>query len=152
MYAPIVAFFHNIVFWTAFLAWLTAQVAKVLCDLATHRRVHSKWFASTGGMPSAHSAMVGGLAMAMGWQCGFASPLFGLTMAFAILTMFDAATVRRAAGLQARILNTMIDELFQQHHLSQQRLKELLGHTRLEVLLGFVIGVLVAVILNGYLA
>ena len=151
MYGPINAFLHNITFWSAFLAWLTAQLAKVLCDLATHRHVHYKWFASTGGMPSAHSAMVGGLAFAVAWQCGLASPLFGVAIAFAILTMFDAATVRRAAGLQARILNTMIDELFHEHHLSQQRLKELLGHTRLEVLLGFIIGVEVGAIVNGYL-
>jgi acid phosphatase family membrane protein YuiD len=65
-------------------------------------------------------------------------------MSFAMITMFDASTVRHAAGQQARILNDIIEELFKEHHLSEVKLKELLGHTRLEVLLGAIIGALTA--------
>ena len=72
--------------------------------------------------------------------------MFVVSMAFAAIIMFDASTVRRAAGLQARLLNEMIDELFKEHHLSERKLKELLGHTRLEVLMGAIVGILTAML------
>ena len=78
---------------------------------------------------------------------GLASPLFALALAFAMVTMFDAATVRRAAGHQARLLNEIVDELFKEHHLSERKLAELLGHTRIEVFMGLVIGVLAALLI-----
>jgi hypothetical protein len=104
---------------------------------------------STGGMPSAHSALASGLATAVGLRGGFDSPLFALTLAFALMVMFDASTVRRAAGLQARLLNEIIDELFKEHHLSERKLKELLGHTRLEVVMGMIIGILVGMLVTS---
>jgi acid phosphatase family membrane protein YuiD len=136
-------------FWAALSAWLAAQFTKMLCALWLTRRLDFRYLVSTGGMPSAHSAMVCGLATSVGLRAGFGSPMFVLSLAFAIVVMFDASTVRRAAGLQATLLNEIIDELFKEHHFSERKLAELLGHTRLEVFLGMVIGILVALLVHA---
>lgn len=135
--------FGSACFWAAFSAWTTAQFTKMLCGMYRTHRLDFSYLVSTGGMPSAHSSMVSGLATAVGLMRGFGSPLFALALAFALVTMFDASTVRQAAGLQARLLNELIDELFKEHHLSEHKLAELLGHTRLEVFLGMLVGILV---------
>jgi len=143
--------FSSATFWSAFLSWMIAQFTKLLCGVALSKGVDFKYFVSTGGMPSAHSATVSGLATSMGMTLGFGSPEFVLSLAFAIITMFDASTVRRAAGQQAGVLNEMIDELFKDHAISQKKLKELLGHTRLEVFMGMIVGILVGLIVtNAY--
>ena len=105
------------------------------------RRVRLHYLVSTGGMPSAHSATVSGLATSLGITEGFASPIFAIAAVYAIITMFDDSTVRRATGQQAAVLNEIIRELFTQHRLKQERLKELLGHTRIEVLMGMFTGI-----------
>ena len=125
-------------------AWIIAQFTKMICGFHETHRLDFSYLVSTGGMPSAHSALVAGMATALGLTSGFSSPLFALGLVFAIIVMFDASTVRRAAGLQARLLNDILDELFQEHHLSEKKLAELLGHTRLEVFMGAVIGILTA--------
>ncbi len=137
--------FANPCFWACFWAWTIAQSVKMLCGLYRTRRLDFSYLVSTGGMPSAHSAFVTGLATSVGLVAGFDAPETIVAMAFAMITMFDASTVRHAAGQQARILNDIIEELFKEHHLSEIKLKELLGHTRLEVLLGAVIGILSAI-------
>jgi len=101
-------------------------------------------------MPSAHSASVSGLATSVGIIQGFGSAIFAIALCLAIIVMFDASTVRRAAGLQAMLLNEMVDELFKDHHFSQRKLKELLGHTRLEVFMGMVMGILVGMLVSTY--
>jgi acid phosphatase family membrane protein YuiD len=116
----------------------------MLCGLYRTRRLDFSYLVSTGGMPSAHSAFATGMATSVGLVAGFDSPVLIVAMSFAMITMFDASTVRHAAGQQARILNDIIEELFKEHHLSEVKLKELLGHTRLEVLLGAIIGALTA--------
>jgi acid phosphatase family membrane protein YuiD len=141
--------FSTATFWSAFLAWMTAQFAKMICAVLQGKRVDFRYFVSTGGMPSAHSATVCGLATSIGVTEGFDSALFVMSLAFAIITMFDASTVRRAAGQQARVLNEMIDELFKEHAISQKRLKELLGHTRLEVFMGLMVGILVGLLVTS---
>lgn len=138
--------FSNPVFWAAFWGWTIAQFTKMLCGFYKTHRLDFGYLVSTGGMPSAHSAFSTALATSIGITAGFGSILFILGLSFALLTMFDASTVRRATGLQARLLNEMIDELFKEHHFSERKLKELLGHTRLEVLLGALIGILSAMI------
>lgn len=138
----------NTCIWSGFFAWMVAQSGKMLSHLALTRRVDFRYLASTGGMPSAHSAASTGFATAVGCQAGWGSPAFGLAVGMATLVVFDAATVRRAAGHQARILNEIVDEIFTDKHLPEQKLKELLGHTRLEVCLGMIIGVEVALIMN----
>ena len=131
------------------LAWVVAQMTKMLISFVKTRRLDFSYMVSTGGMPSAHSAMASGLASAIGLVCGFASPTFAVALAFALVVMFDASTVRRAAGLQARLLNELVDELFKEHRFSEKKLAELLGHTRLEVLMGAIIGILVALELRS---
>jgi uncharacterized protein len=141
--------FKNVCFWSSFFSWFVAQTTKMLCGLSRIRRLDFGYLVSTGGMPSAHSATTSGLMTSVGLNAGFDSPVFALALAFALLTMFDASTVRRASGLQARLLNEIVDELFKEHHLSEKKLVELLGHTRLEVFMGMVVGILTALIVNS---
>src|SRR5512143_2103596 len=94
------------------LAWSLAQVLKVLIDLIRNRRLDFRYLTQMSGMPSAHSASVSSLATAVGLQEGWDSAIFAVAAAFALVVMFDAQGVRRAAGIQARILNQMMDELF----------------------------------------
>jgi acid phosphatase family membrane protein YuiD len=138
--------FQTPCFWSPFCAWLAAQFTKMLNGYYRTRRLDFRYLVSTGGMPSAHSAMAAGLATAVGLERGFGSAVFVVALAFATVVMFDASTVRRAAGQQARLLNEIIDELFQEHHLSERKLAELLGHTRLEVFTGMLMGILVALL------
>ena len=142
----VVAPFASTVFWAALGAWLVAQFTKMICGFLRTHRVDFSYLVSTGGMPSAHSAMVSGLATSVGYSQGMDSPVFVIALAFAIVVMFDASTVRRATGQQARLLNEIVDELFHEHHFSEHKLVELLGHTRLEVFMGMTIGILVGLI------
>jgi hypothetical protein len=132
-------------FWSSFTAWTVAQTVKMTVGFVRTGQIDFRYLLSTGGMPSAHSAMVCGLCTSIGLTEGFDSPISMLAAGFAAITMFDAASVRRAAGHQAKVLNQMIAELFKQHKLSQTRLKELLGHTRKEVFAGMAVGIAVAV-------
>ncbi|MEI6210301.1 MAG: divergent PAP2 family protein [bacterium] len=137
-------------FWSAFGAWTLSQIVKMLLACLRTKRIDLHYFVSTGGMPSAHSAMVCALTTAIGLTEGFDQAVTMLAGAFAAITMFDAAVVRRAAGHQATILNEMVDQLFKGQRISERRLKELLGHTRLEVFVGMVVGILVAVIIVSW--
>ena len=131
-------------FWASFIGWTLAQLIKMTAGFVRTRQIDFRYLLSTGGMPSAHSAMVCGLCTSIGLTEGFASPVAMLAAGFAAITMFDAANVRRAAGHQARVLNVMIEELFKQHKLRRTPLKELLGHTRKEVFAGMLVGIAVA--------
>lgn len=92
-------------------------------------------------MPSSHSALVAALATAVGIQAGLDSPIFAISVVVAMVVMYDAAGVRRAASAQARILNQIVDELFQGHPIQEERLRELLGHTPFQVFVGAIMGV-----------
>ena len=131
-------------FWSSFAGWTIAQTVKMTTVLIRTGKIDFRYLLSTGGMPSAHSAMVCGLCTSIGLTEGFDSPVAMLASGFAAITMFDAAVVRRAAGHQATILNKIIEELFKHHTLSQTKLKELLGHTRNEVLTGMLVGIATA--------
>jgi hypothetical protein len=131
-------------FWSAFTAWIVAQTIKMTTGFIKTGKIDFHYLLSTGGMPSAHSALVCGLCTSIGMTEGFSSPVAMLAACFAAITMFDAAVVRRAAGHQAKIMNLMIEELFRRHRLSQTRLKELIGHTRKEVFAGMLVGIVVA--------
>lgn len=131
-------------FWAALFGWLVAQAAKMINCLIATRRLDFSYMVSTGGMPSAHSAMAAALATSLGLCEGFDSAVFALGTVFAVVVMFDAQSVRKAAGEQARLLNQIVDELLREHHLSETKLKELLGHTRLEVLMGMITGIMTA--------
>jgi acid phosphatase family membrane protein YuiD len=97
-------------------------------------------------MPSSHSALVTGLAAATGRVVGIESAAFAISLVLAAIVMYDAAGVRRAVSLQARILNQMIDEAFQGKPFAEKRLRELIGHTPIQVIVGGLLGVVVALI------
>jgi hypothetical protein len=135
----------NWVLLVALIACLVAQASKLVIELAKNRKVNLRVLVETGGMPSAHSALVTALATGVGQTLGWASAEFAIAFIFAMIVMYDAAGVRQAAGNQARILNQIIAELFQEdHHLNEDRLKELLGHTPFQVIIGSILGVAVA--------
>ncbi len=124
----------------ALLAMVTAQLFKFLTAMVRRHRADFTRLVGTGGMPSAHSASVTALSVAVGIGHGWSSALFGVTAYFSLVIMYDATGIRRAAGRQARILNRMLDELKDYHKLEGERLIELLGHTPLEVLVGAAYG------------
>ncbi|MBD1936725.1 divergent PAP2 family protein [Microcoleus sp. FACHB-68] len=131
----------NQVLVVALTACLIAQILKVIFELVTHGKVNLRVLVTTGGMPSAHSALVTALATSVGQSVGWETPEFAVAAIFAIIVMYDAAGVRLAAGKQARILNQIIDELFQEHpKFNENRLKELLGHTPVQVIVGSTLG------------
>ncbi|MDP6461113.1 MAG: divergent PAP2 family protein, partial [Gemmatimonadota bacterium] len=99
--------------------------------------------------PSAHSASVAALSTGVGIQEGLRSPVFGMALFFSLLTMYDAAGIRRSAGRQAEVLNKIVDDLQMSGKVREERLLELLGHTPFEVLAGAALGVAFAVLFGG---
>jgi uncharacterized protein len=136
----------NRVLWAGAAGWLVAQLVKMVRGLITTRKLDLSYMVSSGGMPSAHSALVTSVATAVGRVVGLASPLFALAIVFAGVVMYDAAGVRLAVSMQARILNHMIDDFFHERGLQSRRLRELIGHTPREVLVGACVGIVVGLI------
>ncbi|MEM6449046.1 MAG: divergent PAP2 family protein [Cyanobacteria bacterium P01_D01_bin.105] len=135
----------NHVLWVALIACVSAQTLKLVVEFAQHRSINPRVLVETGGMPSAHSALVTALACGVGQSIGWNTPAFAATSVFAVIVMYDAAGVRQAAGKQAKVLNQILDELFQENsEFNQDRLKELLGHTPVQVIAGSMLGVVVA--------
>ena len=128
------------------IAWATAQTIKVVRNLWARRRFNMRWLLDTGGMPSSHSSGTAAVATVVGFYGGFDSVLFLFALVFALVTMFDAASVRRSVGRQAVLMNKMIDEIYAQGKFSEQHLKEFLGHTPVEVLVGALLGVTVSLL------
>jgi acid phosphatase family membrane protein YuiD len=128
-------------------AWTIAQAAKVILYSVRERRLNLRVLAVTGGMPSSHSAIVMGLTTAIGKYSGPTSPQFAIAIIFSFVVMYDAAGLRRAAGRQAAILNRLVEDLVHMRGVQEQKLRELLGHTPVEVLVGAVLGVVVGLIL-----
>lgn len=135
----------NSVLWTAILGWFAAQVIKFVLVLFTTKNVDFKRLIGSGGMPSSHSSIVSALAVSAGFERGFSSVEFAVCTVIAFVVMYDASGVRRAAGQHARILNGLIKgtENFES---SGKLLKELLGHSPIEVFAGAALGVAIAVI------
>ncbi|MEA4910460.1 MAG: divergent PAP2 family protein [Chloroflexi bacterium] len=126
-------------------AWFLAQFLKVPIDWMVNRRfIWTLWF-SPGGMPSSHSALMTGTTTAIGLYTGFNTATFALAFAITMVVIYDAAGVRRQAGLHAQKLNLLINELLSGHPISEQRLKEVLGHTPREVVGGISLGIIVPV-------
>ncbi len=123
------------------LSGLLAQLIKVLCGYIRERRVDLRRFVEEGGMPSSHSSAAMTLAVLVGIRAGFSSLVFAVALFFSFVIMYEATGLRRAAGLQAEILNLIVDDIRAQRRFPQKaRLRELLGHTPLEVLLGALMG------------
>ena len=127
----------------ALVAWAIAQALKLLLTSVRHRRLNLRALADTGGMPSSHSAIVMGLTTAVGRYDGLGSSTFAIALIFSIVVMYDAQGVRRAAGRQAEVLNRLIEDVFAQRGLREERLRELIGHTPFQVLVGAGLGVAV---------
>ncbi|MGI0485643.1 divergent PAP2 family protein [Pantanalinema rosaneae CENA516] len=136
---------NNHVLLVALVACLTAQAIKLIVEIVKNRKVNIRALVETGGMPSAHSALVTALATGVGQNAGWDSSEFAIAVVFAVIVMYDAAGVRQAAGKQARVLNQIIDEFFQgDHHFNEDRLKELLGHTPFQVIVGSILGIVIS--------
>lgn len=128
------------------LAWLIAQSLKFVLTGIKHGIVDFRKFISPGGMPSSHSALVSSLSTKVGLVEGYDSTLFAICVVFSLIIMYDAAGVRQAAGKQARVLNRLVEDFYKNHTISEKRLRELLGHTPLEVLAGMFLGIVTAIL------
>lgn len=136
----------NKVLLTAIVGSLSAQILKLIINYINYKKLDFRILFSTGGMPSSHSASVMSLSMAVGFEEGFRSNLFAICLFFSFIVMYDAAGIRRAAGKQAEILNKIIEDLYAGRK-TDEKLKELLGHTPIEVIIGAIWGIIVALIM-----
>lgn len=138
---------QNSVLVAAIVAWMLAQILKLPFQYL--REGHWDWTAwvRPGGMPSSHSALITAGAHGVGLTAGFNSPLFALGVVIAMIVIYDATGVRRQAGRHAEMINTIIRNLFEGHQLSQEQLREVLGHSPIEALVGLLLGLSVAQIL-----
>ena len=136
--------FSNHILIPALIAWSLAQTIKVPLDYLSTRHWNWVLLFSVGGMPSSHSALVAATAHAIGLQLGFDSPLFALAVVVAIVVIYDATGIRRQAGKHAEIINTMINDLSMGHPLKGEQLREVLGHTPIQVLAGTLLGLAIA--------
>ncbi len=128
-------------------AWAIAQAAKVILTSMHQRKLNLRVLAETGGMPSSHAAIVMGMTTAVGKYAGVSSAAFAIALIFSFVVMYDAAGLRRAAGRQAAILNRLVEDLVHMRGMQEQRLRELLGHTPVEVVVGALLGIGVGLIL-----
>ena len=138
---------HNVLLLSAIFAWAAAQLLKMLINLVNGKKFDLRWLWGSGGMPSSHSAAVCALAVSAGLLYGFEHYAFALSALLALIVMYDACGVRREAGEHARILNRLEDMLFSESLTPEEKLKEFIGHTPLQVVFGAVLGISVAVIL-----
>ena len=137
------SFLWNKPFWAAIISWALAQGFKTIRPIVTERKFDASRLTGTGGMPSSHSSLVMALTTSVGKYNGFDSALFAISLIFSFVVMYDAAGIRRAAGKQAEIINYMIEH----HKLPElQTVKELLGHTPLEVFVGAILGIVVGLL------
>ncbi|MBU0581265.1 MAG: divergent PAP2 family protein [Candidatus Margulisbacteria bacterium] len=139
--------FSNYPLISALIAMLIAQVSKFFYYFIKDKRMDFRYLVLAGGMPSSHSAMAIALSTAVGLQEGWGSSVFAVSVIFASIVLYDAAGVRRAAGKQAKVLNVIMSDLFDYGKFHGEKLKELIGHTPLEVVAGFILGIIVAILL-----
>lgn len=138
---------QNYYLWVPISIWLLIQIWKFIWDMIVNKRINLRRLLGAGGMPSSHSAVVTSLATLVGYYEGLDSAIFALSVIFALVVMYDAAGVRRAAGKQARILNQILNTKNMAGITVQEKLIELLGHTPFEVAVGAVVGICYALII-----
>ncbi len=142
--------FENYALNCAIISWFSAQMIKTLLVLITTKKFVPERIFGPGGMPSAHSASASALTIAVCRWCGFATPEFAIAFMFASIVMYDATSVRRQAGEHAKAINIVVDRvdsLENDDDLNIKELKEVLGHTPLEVMAGSLLGIVVAMIM-----
>jgi uncharacterized protein len=135
---------NNHVLIAGLLGWSIAQLLKVPLEFLHSHRWNWSLLFRAGGMPSSHSALVTGIVHAIGLYFGFGTPLFALSVAVAMVVIYDATGIRRQAGKHAELINAMIDDLASGHPLKEETLREVLGHTPIEAIGGMVLGMLSA--------
>jgi uncharacterized protein len=131
----------NIALWVPVSIAFLVQLFKVLWEWTRTGKFDLRIFSRSGGMPSSHTALVCSLATVMAIQYGLDSPYFAIAAVLAFIVMYDATGVRQQSGKHARILNQILRELFSGQPISEEELKELLGHTGFEVIIGLVVSV-----------
>ena len=137
------SFIQNKYIYVPILLWIFIQTYKVIHDLIKTKKFNFKRIMGAGGMPSSHSAVVTCLAAMVGKNIGFETPMFAMATVFAMIVMYDAAGVRRAAGKQASLLNKIVQTPGLSSVQVQEKLVEVLGHTPLQVIVGAIIGIVV---------
>ena len=148
MTSALAAWAANRAFQSWLIACLVAQGCKIVVGAVRLRKFDFRWVIGTGGMPSTHAAGVSALSCTVGQLHGYDSPLFAIAVAFTVITLFDAQGVRRWSGRQAQVLNRMLEDIYFKRRIQEQRVKELLGHTPLEVLAGMAVGIATATVLE----
>lgn len=135
---------NNEVFAAAFISWFIAQVLKVILTFVSEGRLNVYRMIGSGGMPSSHSSFVMGMSTAVGLANGWDSSAYAIALVLSLIVMYDASGVRRSVGKQAIILNNIIEDLYHHKPIAQDKLKELVGHTPVEVFAGALLGIVVA--------
>lgn len=141
------AFITNKYIYVPILLWFFIQLFKLIYDLIKTKKFNFKRILGAGGMPSSHSAVVTSLATLIGKYEGVGTPIFALSLAVALIVMYDACGVRRAAGKQAHLLNQLIETPGLTFGQVSEKLVEVLGHSPFEVFVGATIGILVGLII-----
>lgn len=139
--------FQNKIFMITATVWMVGQAIKIVVNLLYGKKFDFRWILGTGGMPSSHAAGVTALSTACGLEYGFSSGVFALSAIFALVTMFDAQGVRRSTGQQAEILNKLVDDMYWHKRLDGGVIGAFVGHTPIQVLVGFVMGATLALFL-----
>lgn len=137
---------------SAVAGWIVAQVLKTMLDFALNRTINWERMVGSGGMPSSHSATVCGLTTAAALHYGVSSFEFAVCFVLSMVVMYDATGVRRETGKQAKLLNSILSEnpLKLNAEVLQEKLKEYVGHTPLQVVAGAILGICLALVINGY--
>lgn len=142
----------NPVLLSALVAWALAQTLKVLIEFIIRRKINWALLFQAGGMPSSHSAMVSAVALSTGLISGFDTAVFAVAAVFATIVVYDATGVRRESGKQAVLINSIIEEFSKGKIPPQDKLKEVLGHTPGEAILGTLLGLSIGFLISFYWA
>ena len=137
----------NKALWVPAAAWCVAQVMKVIIESIKDRHLNFSYLITMGGMPSSHAALVCALATTIAIVYGVSSAVFAISAFFALVVMYDAAGVRQTVSTQSTMLNRIVGELFKGNPEFQQRVRELIGHTKFEVAAGAILGIVFAFLL-----
>jgi acid phosphatase family membrane protein YuiD len=136
----------NNVLMTAMVAWLIGQLLKLPGYYILHRKWKWGVIFSPGGLPSSHSSLMTATTLSIALYHGFNNPLFGLAVAISMIVIYDATGVRRQAGLHARVINEIMEEIFAGRPVPEKQLREVLGHTPIEAIAGILLGIMIALV------
>lgn len=136
---------YNPVVITMVIAWFLAQLLKIFTAYPEEKKIKPAMFFSASGMPSSHTSMIMSATTTIGITQGFDTAIFGLSIVFSLIVMYDAAGVRYETGKQATIINFLMEEIKEHKEFHMEKLKELIGHRPIEVLMGAILGIAVSV-------